>query len=199
MLLSWQEFDVVLMDVQMPEMDGFQATAIIREREKETGGHIPIIAMTAHAMSGYKEKCLDAGMDDYLSKPVRANQLLELLGTDRSRARVTSRCPSRHPFAAAAATRTAITRCPNNSRGRSSTARRRCRQCLDNADLLRRVVQSFVDSLPSLKKDIAEALVAGDAPAARESRAHPERGRRKHRGPALVARIARHRAGSESR
>ncbi|HXG11868.1 MAG TPA: PAS domain S-box protein [Gemmataceae bacterium] len=70
-------FDVVLMDVQMPEMDGLQATAAIREREKQTGGHVPIIAMTAYAMKGDHERCLEAGMDGYLSKPYRARELFE--------------------------------------------------------------------------------------------------------------------------
>ena len=57
----------------MPGMDGFQATAAIREKESETGGHIPIIAMTAHAMRGDRERCLAAGMDGYISKPLRAD------------------------------------------------------------------------------------------------------------------------------
>ena len=71
--LARDSFDLVLMDVQMPGMDGFQATAAIREKESETGGHIPIIAMTAHAMRGDRERCLAAGMDGYISKPLRAD------------------------------------------------------------------------------------------------------------------------------
>lgn len=68
-------FDLVLMDVQMPEMDGLEATRAIRENEVATGRHLAIVAMTAQAMKGDRERCLDAGMDDYLTKPVRAAQL----------------------------------------------------------------------------------------------------------------------------
>jgi len=70
-----QPFDVVLMDVQMPEMGGFEATAAIRARERGGQSHLPIIAMTAHAMKGDRERCLDAGMDEYLTKPLDPRQL----------------------------------------------------------------------------------------------------------------------------
>ena len=78
-VLEKQAFDVILMDVQMPEMDGFESTAAIRESEKSTGKHIPIVAMTAHAMKGDKERCLASGMDGYLSKPIRGSDLFELV------------------------------------------------------------------------------------------------------------------------
>jgi two-component system, sensor histidine kinase and response regulator len=83
-LLEQQTFDIVFMDVQMPEMGGFEATMKIREREQRDGGHVPIVAMTAHAMKGDRERCVEAGMDDYLSKPLDAKRVIavidELLG-----------------------------------------------------------------------------------------------------------------------
>jgi signal transduction histidine kinase/CheY-like chemotaxis protein len=75
--LDKETFDVVLMDVNMPEMDGFQTTAAIREREKKSGGHLPIIAITGFAMKGDRERCLAAGMDAYLCKPIRSKELFE--------------------------------------------------------------------------------------------------------------------------
>jgi signal transduction histidine kinase/DNA-binding response OmpR family regulator/HPt (histidine-containing phosphotransfer) domain-containing protein len=80
-MLAMQRFDLVFMDVQMPEMDGFAATRKIREHEKQTHNHLPIIAMTAHAMTGDRERCLTAGMDGYVSKPINVEKLEQAIAS----------------------------------------------------------------------------------------------------------------------
>ena len=102
-LLARRRFDLVLMDVQMPEMDGLTATRKIRESERRTHLHLPIIAMTAHAMKGDRERCLEAGMDGYLTKPINSQRLEEAIASNvplqadwrARRARANGRCPSR--------------------------------------------------------------------------------------------------------
>jgi len=86
-MLERSQFDLVLMDIQMPRMDGVEATRTIRNREKTTGGHIPIIAMTAFAMTGDREKYIACGMDGYIAKPIQSSKLFEVIegvveGTD---------------------------------------------------------------------------------------------------------------------
>jgi CheY-like chemotaxis protein len=78
-MLAQEHFDLVFMDVQMPVMNGFEATGAIRTKEQRSGGHIPIIAMTAHALKQDRERCLQAGMDDYISKPINPQQVYHVL------------------------------------------------------------------------------------------------------------------------
>ena len=78
-LYAKNEYDLILMDIQMPIMDGFETTAIIRTEERETGNHIPIIAVTAHVMPGYRERCLAGGMDNYLAKPFKMQDLKDII------------------------------------------------------------------------------------------------------------------------
>jgi CheY-like chemotaxis protein len=98
--LEKQPFDIVLMDVQMPEMDGFEATQLIREKEKVSGAHLAIIALTAHAMKGDEERCLTSGMDGYVTKPIKLEELFSVMEnvapriTRRSDSKV---CPPQQP------------------------------------------------------------------------------------------------------
>jgi CheY-like chemotaxis protein len=89
--LEAQSFDAVLMDVQMPDMNGIEAIATIRAREQVSGAHLPVIAVTAHAMPGDREHCLEAGMDDYLAKPFRSRELFDAIE------RLAAPVPAREP------------------------------------------------------------------------------------------------------
>jgi two-component system, sensor histidine kinase and response regulator len=97
--LEGQSFDLVLMDVEMPDMDGFQATAAIRAREEATGSRLPILAMTAHASPEDRDRCLAAGMDAYIAKPMRYGELIELVESSVSYER--EPCPAAPPVEAA--------------------------------------------------------------------------------------------------
>ncbi|HEV2276545.1 MAG TPA: response regulator [Acidobacteriaceae bacterium] len=94
-----EQFDIILMDVQMPEMDGLEATTAIRAAEAGTGKHVPIVAMTAHAMKGDREKCLSAGMDGYLAKPIRIDDLKQAISAAEQQ-RNMDQCPEQEPFRA---------------------------------------------------------------------------------------------------
>jgi signal transduction histidine kinase/CheY-like chemotaxis protein/HPt (histidine-containing phosphotransfer) domain-containing protein len=149
--LACEQFDLVFMDVQMPEMDGFEATAAIRRQEKETGGHVPIVAMTAHAMKGDRERCLDAGMDDYLAKPVEAKLLSEVLARWGRNARGDK----------SALKAKTVPSGPNDSEVFDlSTLRDRVE---DDLDLLVEMIELFLETSPRLVDDVASAVAGGDA------------------------------------
>ena len=140
-----QSFDLVLMDVHMPEMGGFEATGLIRKRERIHGGHLPIVAVTARAMTGDRERCLQAGMDDYLTKPMKVKHLLEII--DRLVVK-----------SAAAETE------PANDPGESEFEDRVLRDRFDgDLDLLRIVAATFLECTPPLLSELREAIDAGDA------------------------------------
>ena len=149
--LEQRLFDLVLMDVQMPEMNGFEATMAIRTRERKTGRHIPIIAMTAHAMKGDRERCLAAGMDHYVTKPLLARKLFEAI---ESLAPVVARAAA---DAAPAA--------PVPAADRVLAADR----ILDHMDgdvaLLRELVTMFLEDCPRLLGEIEAAVGRRDAEA----------------------------------
>jgi signal transduction histidine kinase/DNA-binding response OmpR family regulator len=133
-------FDVVLMDVQMPEMGGLEATARIRAREQGTGRHIPIVALTAHAMRGDRERCLAAGMDAYLSKPIQPDDLLAVLAARGS----TTGESAREAPALVIDVEAVLARLDGDQ------------------DLFREVAQLFLTDSPGLMEEIARAIAQGD-------------------------------------
>ena len=144
-------FDLILMDIQMPEMDGLEATALIREKEKTLGGHITIIALTAHAMKGDKEMCLNAGMDGYISKPLRADELfsaIEALMPDKSGV---------EELAASAI------HC--EGKGARVFSEKAALSSVDgDRELLREIVELFTKEYPGLLLEILRAVSEGNAP-----------------------------------
>ena len=165
--LAEEEFDVMFTDIQMPDMDGFELTAEIRRCEQEMGRRLPVIAMTAHAMKGDRERCLAAGMDGYVAKPIQDSELWEAIR------RV---LPAR--TGAAEAEAPAIP--PPSSRLDAALAR-----VGGSMESLRELVEVFHQDCPSLIVDIESAIRDGDAQAA-FCRAHPQehgcvlRRRRRH-------------------
>ncbi|MCA9010068.1 MAG: response regulator, partial [Planctomycetaceae bacterium] len=155
-------FDVILMDVQMPVMDGFAATAAIRTFEEKAGVRTPIIAMTAHALKGDRERCLEAGMDEYLSKPIRSRQLTEILKS------VVQECvqPNTAP----------LSHTPEPSRGSSLIDWRSALEGVDgDRELLKSVVEVFLDESQQLLQELELAVQNGNAATVR-ARGHSLKG-----------------------
>ncbi len=147
--LERENVDLVLMDVQMPEMDGLEATAAIREKEKKTGDHLPIIALTAHAMKGDREKCLAAGTDDYLTKPIRTADLFAAV----ERLRNTKTNASPEP--------PAITDAPEANAFDIDAA---LKHVEGDRDLLDEIIRIFADQCPKTMYEIQNAVRAADLP-----------------------------------
>jgi PAS domain S-box-containing protein len=165
-LAQAQNFDLILMDIQMPEMDGLEATLALRKWERQSSRHVPILAMTAHAMPGDRERCLRAGMDGYLSKPVRIGDLLRAV----------------EHFAS---NRTSAFEQDAEQSQVSDTVRRKWMGEIDysaalarvggDADLLKELVGMFMEEYPKLLAQIREGLDGHDAAAA-SSAAHQLKG-----------------------
>jgi signal transduction histidine kinase/DNA-binding response OmpR family regulator len=139
--LKKQSFHLIFMDVQMPEMDGLAATRTIRAQERETASHIPIVAMTAHAMKGDRERCLESGMDDYLAKPVSSREIADAI----------KRIFPLAPTAAAP-----------SGRSNSWSAARALAQVEGDEKLLHEIVAIFVDEAPKLIANLRQAIMARD-------------------------------------
>jgi PAS domain S-box-containing protein len=153
------KFDLVLMDVQMPEMGGLEATRVIREKEKGSGHHLPIIAMTAHAMQGDREQCLEAGMDGYLAKPIDPKTFLQTVEGISARSVGSESAENEETAGLAGALD-----------GKALLAR-----FSGNRKLLRNIVKTFREDCPRMMGRIRNALTARDAVALADS-AHALKG-----------------------
>jgi CheY-like chemotaxis protein len=170
--LAAEQFDLVLMDVQMPVMGGLEATSAIRERERTTGGHLPIIAMTAHAMKGDREDCLAAGMDDYVAKPIRARELFAAVekAGERLTEGSTTNGPSEaldSPAAAQAVDSPVTSTLPDlhvTPDEEVTFDPQVALACVNgDAELLKEIVGLFLDDAPRLIAELREAIGCGDS------------------------------------
>jgi len=154
-------YDLVLMDVQMPEMDGFEATRHIRRPQSAVlDPTIPIIAMTAHAMQGYREKCLAAGMNDYVPKPVSAKVLAEALANW-----LPDQAPVQNKAASPIPPESAGTACDDQGPASFDKAAMLCRM-MDDEDLALQIVMAFLDDIPKRIKSLQESIRSGNCAAA---------------------------------
>jgi two-component system, sensor histidine kinase and response regulator len=175
--LAQNSYDVVLMDVQMPEMDGYEATGAIRRQEALTGLHLPIVALTAHAMQGDEDRCLSAGMDAYVTKPIRPQALQEAI----------QRCLQQTGKA------TVPTSLPEQSEAPSETPVLDWEHlraiCGDQEAFVQMVLNEFLRITPELIRQIGEAIAAGDSDQTYK-RAHTLKGSSLSLGANALAEVA---------
>lgn len=155
------QFDLILMDIQMPEMDGMEATALIREDQLRTGHRIPIIAMTAHAMKGDRKRCLAAGMDEYVSKPVRPKELLSAMALFFAPGCTPPACTTvPQPTPAVSSSPPESSLVPREARIDWEAARQ---VVGGDEDLLREIVDAFLSEAETLAAELSNAITAGDS------------------------------------
>ncbi|MEH6577770.1 MAG: PAS domain-containing protein [Amphritea sp.] len=179
-----ETFDMVLMDVQMPEMDGFQATARIRELESGSSAHLPIIAMTANAMKGDREECLAAGMDDYIPKPIRSQQLYDTIEHVVPAVTVEAVTPEPHS-APPPSPQDSSSQDASTQEALPDTQHPDACEIFDpdaalervggDAETLKELVELFYEECPKLMAEIRNTLAAGDSVALRRA-AHTLKG-----------------------
>jgi len=177
-------FDLVLMDVQMPEMDGLEATRIIRDRERSTGDHVPIVAITARAMKGDRQLCVAAGMDAYVSKPLRSDELFQAID-DAMRKRKTppldDAASTPHRFDAAD---------KEEAEPEESVDWSRIHQEFgDNRELVREIIELFQKETPRLMQQLSDAVGNNDTEQARRL-AHTIKGSVRYFGDSQAHRLA---------
>ncbi|WP_166820043.1 response regulator [Thalassoroseus pseudoceratinae] len=162
--LDQQEFDIILMDVQMPEMDGFETTQTIRKREQQTGGRIPIVAMTAFAMKGDRERCIAAGMDGYISKPLQPSELFEMVESYPIRDSAETKSPLKLSLAdtdhATAANPIDAVQLEDAV---SAFDHARAMETVDgDVELMKEIIKAFLEEYPKLMTEVEEAVSQAD-------------------------------------
>ncbi|MCA9080107.1 MAG: response regulator [Planctomycetaceae bacterium] len=180
-LAEWEprKFDLVIMDVQMPEMDGLEATREIRRRERVSGAHTPIIAMTAHAMAGDKEQCLTAGMDDYVAKPLRMHDLSEAI------IRVFAQLGMTMQKASSTDAASPMPDCVSNL----LNWKHALKTCAGDPELLQELLGLFLEETPRLLAELRSTVRSGDQVAARRA-AHTIKGQLRIFGPTESGRLS---------
>jgi CheY-like chemotaxis protein len=182
LLLPLHRFDLVLMDVQMPEMDGLTVTRKIRESERETEHHVPIIAMTAHAMKGDRERCIEAGMDGYVSKPISSKEVAEAIAAIPQLQGEGTPVISLEVREADATLPSA----PRIAWNMGETLER----LGGDETLFHEVIEIFLDDVPKHMASLGRAIAAGDAEAV-EGAAHTLKGELGYLGISAVSQKAR--------
>jgi two-component system, sensor histidine kinase and response regulator len=179
-MFAKQDFDLVLMDVQMPEMDGLEATRAIRTYEKHSGRHVPIVALTAHAMKGDRERCLDAGMDAYVTKPIRSKELARVI---RESTQQGGERNSEIDDTAAGNAETISSRNGHGANKLTDQTRIDWEKALESVDgnrqLLLELIDIFREECPKLRDEILAAIKSADLPGLRRA-AHTLRGALSH-------------------
>ncbi len=159
--LEHAKFDVILMDVQMPGMDGLEATRLLRQREQVTGSHIPVIALTAHAMKSDRERCLSSGMDEYIAKPIRREELVDAL------VKVLPANPQARSDAETSET--------NQAPKPVADLGRLLQELGGDEAVLERMVELYEETTPKFIQNLKQALAGGDCLAVRTA-AHTIKG-----------------------
>jgi CheY-like chemotaxis protein len=189
-----EPFDLVLMDVQMPEMDGLEATRAIRQYEQSNGGHVAIVALTAHAMKGDRQRCLSAGMDAYVTKPIRSKELVRVISEVTTESKIIPADEKSVNDGSQTAIDGSGVEVENSHESNHGDDRpidlQQALEALDeNRELLGELIEIFREECPKLRAEIAKSLAAGDFVVLRRA-AHTLKGSLSHLAAGRARRIA---------